>query len=542
LDTSDVIVPLPLYRQDALSERQRAAVRALFFDASAGPEVCGTTDPDQSHQDVALSAVNATLRRFGEEARRRWERLLFRRATRIANKFVASAAWLFLLEEGGFRAVFAHKNRHRDECLRADEPSWVARVARLGTPDVAPSVPNPDRYPDYKETLPDTRSIIATPIRSPEGEILGVFHLESANVEEYGEKDLKELEEAADDLAGLLLVLRALECGDDRWFPWRDSRFDLSLPLWEILDEVRKAIDPTGVQCTIWAADRQRGGLFVYATTGQAEEFESQKTMPVESYSGALAASPPGAVGVAGPGADPGVGSTQIIVPVPGGVEIRPGHPPYRGERPFYLKWIGSLGAPIYARLPQSAETVSCALTISCFEGVEESRLPSHDELTQIAQEIGDFITGFLHLREQLAVYHLRTALHLCRSHRRDWTIKEEFRVIGQKFTEFLGLEAIAIAAPPAPNRKFRVIARKGHTEALLASPDDVDDPYRIVHEEVKDERGEVIGVIHMSRCRPFSTSDKELIHRLTGQGCVLDTFLRWQVVVKPRRNLIYAD
>ena len=97
MDTSDVIVPLPLYRQDALSERQRAAVRALFFDASAGPEVCGTTDPDQSHQDVALSAVIATLRRFGEEARRRWERLLFRRATRIANKFVASAAWLFLL-------------------------------------------------------------------------------------------------------------------------------------------------------------------------------------------------------------------------------------------------------------------------------------------------------------------------------------------------------------------------------------------------------------------------------------------------------------
>ena len=519
------ITPLPLYRQEALSERQRAAVRAIFSDTPDGQDVSGTPShigPEPNTQDVALSAVLATLRRFGEEARRRADRLLFSGTTRIANKFVASAAWLFVPVDGGFRAVFAHKNRHRDECLRADEPSWVARIAKLGKPDVAPIVPDPERYPDYKETLPDTRSIIATPIRSPEGEILGVFHLESANPEEYGERDLKDLENAADDLAGLLLVLRALECGDDRWFPWLDSRFDLSRPLWEILDEVRKAIDPTGVQCTIWAADRQRKGLFVYATTGQDEDFESQKTLPLESYSGALAASPPGAVGVSDP-----IGGTQIIVPVLGELVIRPDHPPYREERPFYLKWIGSLGSPIYARSPRRAEAVRCTLTISCFEGVEKSRLPSHDELTQVAQEIGDFITGFLYLREQLAIYHLRRALHLCRSPRRAGVI-EEFRAIRRKLTEFFDLEAIAIAVRRPPNRNFRVITKKGPTGALLSRPDDIDDPYRIVHEAVKDEEGDVIGMIHMSRCRPFSDSDKELIRRLTEQRDVVDTFCRW--------------
>jgi hypothetical protein len=526
-DSSDAIVPLPLYRRAALSERQRAAVRALFSDEPEGQEVSetpGHISPDYHPQDVALSAVIATLRRFGEVARRRADRLLFRRATRIANKFLASAAWLFVPEDGGFRAVFAHKNRQRDELLQADQPTWVARVAKLDKPDVAPIVPDPARYPDYKETLPDTRSAIATPIRSPDGEILGVFHLESANPGEYEEKDLKDLEEAADDLAGLLLVMRALECGDDRWFPWLDSRFDLSQPLWEILDEIRKAIDPTGVQCTIWATDLHREGLFVRATTGQDEEFESKKTLPWKSYNGALAASPPGAVGVAGP-----VGETQIIIPVPGGIEIRPDDPPYRDERPgFYLKWIGSLGAPIYARSPQEKEEVICTFTISCFQGVQESRLPSHDELTQVAQEIGDFITGFLHLREQLAVYHLRRALDLCRKRRRA-TIEDEFRIIGQKFTEFFSLEAIAIK-----DQEFEII-RDGPTRGL----------YRIVHEELKDEEGEVLGMIQMSRGRPFTTSDKELIRRLTEQRCVIDTFRRWrerQNIADGEARLIHAD
>ena len=65
--------------------------------------------------------------------------------------------------------------------------------------------------------------------------------------------------------------------------------------------------------------------------------------------------------------------------------------------------------------------------------------MPSHDDLTMVGDLIGDFVTGFLGLHEELALTYLDQALKACRRP------TDAFRAIKEKLIEFFFLDAIAI-------------------------------------------------------------------------------------------------
>ena len=141
--------------------------------------------------------------------------------------------------------------------------------------------------------------------------------------------------------------------------------------------------------------------------------------------------------------------------------------------------------------------------------------------MTQSAKEIGDFITGFLTLREELAIAYLDQAR--CS----DARPKEAIAAIQEQLVRFFSLQAFRIdgflpeSATPYP------ITQSGPDAFLLTQPDTKWNPYRTIHQEVIDARGNPLGMLHLARSQPFSSSERELTRRLA--ALCTEVFERWQ-------------
>ena len=159
----------------------------------AALKACEPHPPDPFAAVESSPAIMATLDRFGhfsEETEQAVDDSLCALVTQIANDHFASAAWLYVRREDGLHAVLPHNNRHRDEFMPLDGPGMVTHVARTQIALVASDV---RKEPTYKATLADTKSAIAVPLHTYAGELLGVFHLESEELNEYQDHDVPKL-------------------------------------------------------------------------------------------------------------------------------------------------------------------------------------------------------------------------------------------------------------------------------------------------------------------------------------------------------------
>jgi len=519
---------------DALSKEQKDEVcRMLMSDEDLASE--GDWEPrnakgiEELRRELRVGprAVEDYMKAAAVAAQKHIDDRLCDSVTLIANEMLASAAWLYVVAKDDhllahsstpshLQAVFAFKNRRRDERLSLHERSIVTHVARSGKPHVAPYVWD-DLY--YRPTLDDTKSAVAVPVKAPSGELLGVLHLESGKRNRYRNECIPKIEVLAEDLVPLLLRLRALNHKDAYWFPWHT--FNLSVQLHDICHDIRRALDPNGIQCTIWMADWEKKSLFINATTGQAGEYRHRLSLPFQSFNGELSKQPAGATGIVRP-----FEKAQYRIPAPTGeVETREGPYAFVGgkRKKYWLKWRLSKGAPIYARMPTGEPEALSTITLSCFDEQDEAVMPSDSEMTEIAEQIGDFITGFLALRRELAEAHLARTL---RVHRRP---KEAFKAIARQFIQFFGLKGIAIDGY-LPGDDTQLPLMEGGADADVArliGPNAVWNPLKTIHQEIKDEAGNKLGVLHLARHRPFSISERELIRHLA-QLCS-DVFTRWR-------------
>jgi hypothetical protein len=173
--------------------------------------------------------------------------------------------------------------------------------------------------------------------------------------------------------------------------------------------------------------------------------------------------------------------------------------------------------------MPTGEIEASSTITLSCFDERDEALMPADSEMTEIAESISDFITGFLALRKELAHAHLTHAL---RVHRRP---KRAFNAITRQFIRFFGLKGIAIDGY-LPGDDTPLPLMEGGPDAdvaRLAGFKAAWNPLRIIHQEVKNESGVKLGVLHLARPRPFSASERELADHLA-QLCS-DVFTQWR-------------
>ena len=147
---------------------------------------------------------------------------------------------------------------------------------------------------------------------------------------------------------------------DDRWFPWQ--LFSLQSQLFRLCNDVRRALDRTGIQCTIWTMTHSASHMLVYTTTGHAYEYMNDEELRLESYNGMLIDLPSDAMATVRPNE-----KARVMLRTSTGVEVKEGTYPCIEERlkHRYLKWRMSAGVPVYARSPGKTELGRAARSCS---------------------------------------------------------------------------------------------------------------------------------------------------------------------------------
>ena len=516
----------PFGKTPSVSDQWKAEVIAAL-------EACEPHPPDPFAAVESSPVVMATLDRFNhfsQETQQAVDDALCALVTQIANDHFASAAWLYVYRDDGLHAVFAHKSRDRDEFMPLDGPGMVTHVAQT---KIALAAADVNKEPAYKKTLEDTKSAISVPLLTYDGQILGVFHLESSELDEYQYHDIPRLTVEGARLVPYLQMLRALERDDDRWFPWQS--FSLQAQLFRLCNDVRRALDRTGIQCTIWTMNHDATHMLAYTTTGHAHEYMSDEELRLESYNGNLVALPPDAMATVRPNE-----RTRIILRTSTGCEVKEGTYPCLEEKlkHRYLKWRMSAGVPVYARSPgEDTARPRCTFVLSCYDEDGEAILPSHDEFTMVADLIGDFITGFFALREELALTYLDQALKACRRP------TDAFRAIKEKLIEFFSLDAIAIDGFLEGSETPWPITKGGNDRALWQRAARTRPLVKFLHLDVVDPTESRLGTVHLARRRPFTASERSLAERLLVH-CV-SVFRKWRVdgdVVMPREQSAFIS
>jgi hypothetical protein len=333
----------------------------------------------------ALRRFWATVRR---EARARAEQRLTVLVAELGERFGATSAWLFDRRGNALEAIITHRTRMRHLVLHLGERGIVPHVAATRT---GYQTNNTAADPYYLDSIPATRSELAVPVLALDGELLGVLNLESRLADAFRPAQLEELQAAASVLIPHLRVLAALdEC------PWHPEvhGWDLTALFERFCHAVVRGLNQPDEEdtasCTIWYADWAKDELFVYATSGYDMEYLNQLTLPARSFTGRVAASPPGTVWDTTPAEAPDF--------------RRPDKAEQTGVRRI-------LAAPIY--LPDEAPPARGVSTLNLyfFADRPDASLPGPDLVRVLAERVGRLIARFRDQRRKLATASLHQNL-----------------------------------------------------------------------------------------------------------------------------------
>ncbi len=437
-----------LLRSVAESLRDMAAVDDAPLADEGGMEDEGWA-PRESLDEVlrrfegyrALNAAISTLRGCASDARSFALHRINEIVSEVADRLWASAAWVFLKEGDALRAIVTQKTQKRDELLKIDEKSIVSWVARHREAYYTNDV---DQDPYYRRAIEETRSAMAVPLITPEGELIGVLHLESLHPGAFSAAMLADLEMATGELIPHALALRSLDQTGPRWCPWhpRVHRWDLSRVLRRVCHAVKEALDgddKDAIQCAIWAVDRPNDEIYIYATTGHGTQYIKDRTLGFRSFTGAVAQCPVGSVGTMRSGDD----HSTLDIPTASGRVVRQG-PLFQME--FKSKFLGlhqAVAVPLHpAGSDGRAGAAQCVLAIYAYGKDAVNDLPSREEMIQLADLLGDVISAYLAQRERLAAAYFERALSRRPS-------VAAFAPLVEELNTFLDLEEVRIYAQP---------------------------------------------------------------------------------------------
>jgi putative methionine-R-sulfoxide reductase with GAF domain len=382
-----------------------------------------------------LVAVRHLLRRLTDEARNHAIQRLTEIVAELGERFHGSFTWLFVKEGNVLKARVTHNTRMRDLELPLRGHGIVPHVARVGQGYYSNDV-SKDLL--YRNDLAETRSEMAVPLVTGDGRMLGVLNVDSRMPGAFSAGQVEDLQAAAGDLVPHLLILEALK-GGESWCPWHPEvhGWDLRDTFRQICHAVKDGLGGDGMQCTIWYADWANDELFVYATSGYGYEYVTAATLPIDSFTGRVAASPEGTVREGRPGDR--------------------GFVPKENDAIMGLRKI--MAAPIYpgSGPDEPPDRGRAVLSIYCFDDQAEEALPSREVMARLVEWIGRMTLAYRDLRREVGVACLHQALYAqpCSS---DF----DFETIKEKFVEILQVDAMSIFARHRGSDQLYCVATTG--------------------------------------------------------------------------------
>jgi hypothetical protein len=305
---------------------------------------------------------------------------------------------------------------------------------------------------------------MASPLKTYDGELIGVLCVESPHPDSFSSGLLADFTAATAELAPHVLVLKSQGMANMRSCPWhpRIHGWDFARVLRRVCHSLAQTIEDDGVdgiEVAIWSVDRVHGELNVYATSGEAVEFVREQSLDMNSFTGFVAQSPARSVGRVRPRDR----SSTIVIPTADGTETREGTP---FRVPYPRKSMGlteAISAPVH--LPDSSGAAGEAryvLGIYAYGDDAVRALPSHDELTRIAETIGEVLSAYIEQRSRLAVTYLVQSL--AATSRRRGSIAA---TLMNELSAFLHLEAVRIYLGTGIDDELIAIKKNGKSRAL---------------------------------------------------------------------------
>jgi len=282
-------------RQIGENQELAECIRVLRDAMAGSTEVLPADRPGFGVWENSWEPIREFWSEAAAEATNRAEQQLTNQVSELREKFAATSAWLFVLESDGvLRARITQRTHKRHLELRLGGAGVVPHVARTRRGYCVRSV-SLDSH--YRKEIEETRSELAVPILTHDGELLGVFNLESNLEDSFSPAQIDTLRAAAIAVVPHLLVLAGVERSP--WHP-EEHGWDLTGLFTRFCHSLAHFLDldrqDDMTTCSIWYVDRPKNELFVYATSGYDVEYIKDKSLPMRSFMGRVAASPQGRI------------------------------------------------------------------------------------------------------------------------------------------------------------------------------------------------------------------------------------------------------
>lgn len=240
--------------------------------------------------------IKACLRAMSLDAERTAKSRLTDRLTRLADRFAAHVASIYIAQEDGMLVPVAlyHLGRRKRNSISTDDQGVVPRVARDRQTRIVDDVASD---PDYFATCGATQSEIAIPILWQDT-LLGVLNLEFRNpLEPLRADEIVRVTENDTIPTTIVDLLYLRQLSDpDRACPWHPlvHGWNLATPLARLLTSMAEVARQSSPSFTLWCPNWSKDTLHAYATHGYDAEYTSKALKLSEAANGRALSQPGG--------------------------------------------------------------------------------------------------------------------------------------------------------------------------------------------------------------------------------------------------------
>jgi hypothetical protein len=224
------------------------------------------------------------------------ERRLYHRLGTLAERFLASAAWIFRFNalDESLHAEVSHNsdlNAETGGLILGKGEGIVGHVATTLRPYICRAV---SKDPHYRHFDLATRSEIAIPVFRPNSkDLLAVVNLESKRDAWFTHADAIQLQSLVTDLVPDVMVQSALRSADPLLGAWHHRRdgWSIDQPLSRFCELVSRTLrEKSGVKAAaiIWEYDDEKASFWVRGNSGYDHEYATAHGLPPKSFLGSV--------------------------------------------------------------------------------------------------------------------------------------------------------------------------------------------------------------------------------------------------------------
>lgn len=466
--------------QDELTESEQLLLEQVFdaYEGTTDGEDCEVTEDEVQFvlnkvlqsledrrqadaQEIRLRMLKQSQREAMQASRASTLEALTLDLGTLADGFGANRGWIYLVKQEErelvLRAVVTHRTNQRGVKLtiRQETPGVVAAATRTGElTTTTDTIGNSQE----SEAAPLKTATVAVPIFDAEGELLlGILCLESES-HEFTAADQASLKVAAHRLAVPLVCLQ-WNRPEARHWPWAPAhqRWGTAVVPQQVCGALTKALGygDCSDDCSVilWLMDRTKDLLHVVGTTYYDAEYVADAQLPSESYTGAIADLPRGAVERSSPQDARFLMQKRALA---AGLQEIISAPLYRPDEfgDVEKKAWGVLNAYYFRE---------CPLTGSHFR----------EEFADIAFLLEDWLAHYERIRLQCALSYLRWRLEVKAREWKKWPQLDEesnaaclrggqFRVLQDVLMEVLGGDGCSLYVPDEERRRLVMVTSTG--------------------------------------------------------------------------------